>query len=99
MKTESTDLERERVASNLLRLRDAVRREVGWMPTAKAWVLPITAFAVGLAIAVQRRTRARRRLAVAADSRPVARGPVDGGAGAPRPTPAPPSGPRRMGRG
>lgn len=49
--------ERERVQRNFERLRDAVGKEIGWMPTTRRWILPIAAFAVGVAIALKRRSR------------------------------------------
>lgn len=52
-----TSPERERVQRNFERLRDAVGKEVGWMPTTRRWILPIAAFAVGVAIAIRRRSR------------------------------------------
>ncbi len=41
-------------------LRLALDREIGWAPTGKTWVLPLAAFACGVAIAtwlVARRSR------------------------------------------
>ncbi len=32
-------------------LRQAMNREIGWAPKGKTWVLPLTAFACGVALA------------------------------------------------
>jgi hypothetical protein len=50
-----TSRERQRVEENLTRLREAIGREIGWAPRARAWILPIAAFAVGVAVALNRR--------------------------------------------
>lgn len=55
-----TAAERQRVEQNLRRLREAIGREVGWAPTARTWILPILAFAVGATLALNRRSRRRR---------------------------------------
>ena len=54
-----TSIERRQVQDNLARLQEAIGREVGWAPTARRWILPIVAFAVGTAVALGRRRRAR----------------------------------------
>ncbi len=59
--------ERDRVQRNFERLRDAVGKEIGWMPTTRRWILPIAAFAVGVAIALKRRSRRLAPMTVAAD--------------------------------
>jgi hypothetical protein len=59
--------ERDRVQRNFERLRDAVGKEIGWMPTTRRWILPIAAFAVGVAIALKRRSRRLPSMTVATD--------------------------------
>lgn len=48
---------RRQVEKRLAEVRRAMNREVGLVPRTAAWVLPLAAFAVGLALA----SRARRR--------------------------------------
>lgn len=59
-KKPGTSVERERVQESFSRLRDAIGREFGWAPTARRWVLPFAAFAVGVAMALRKRTAGQR---------------------------------------
>ncbi len=42
---------RQELESRFDDMRRALDREIGWVPAAKTWVLPLTAFATGLAVA------------------------------------------------
>ncbi len=42
---------RQDLETRLGDLRQALDREVGWAPKGRTWVLPLTAFACGVAIA------------------------------------------------
>ena len=42
---------RQELESRFEDLRQALDRELGWAPTARTWVLPLAAFASGLALA------------------------------------------------
>lgn len=42
---------RQNVEARFGDLRQALRREIGWAPVGKTWVLPVAAFACGVAIA------------------------------------------------
>jgi hypothetical protein len=48
---------RQKVEQRLADLRSAIESEVGWAPKAKAWVLPLVAFACGIALAFAVRHR------------------------------------------
>ncbi len=56
---------RQQVEERLAALQESFDRELGWAPKAKAWVLPMAGFAVGLALAgrmVGRRGRRRGKV-------------------------------------
>jgi len=61
----SEDLERERrrFESSLDELRGSIQDEVGWLPKARKWALPIALLASGLVVgfAVRRALPRRRR--------------------------------------
>lgn len=42
---------RQELESRLDDLRHALDREIGWVPAARTWILPLTAFATGVALA------------------------------------------------
>ncbi len=42
---------RQDLEARLGDVRQALDREIGWAPTGKTWVLPLAAFACGVAIA------------------------------------------------
>ncbi|MCP4659263.1 MAG: hypothetical protein GY856_27960 [bacterium] len=50
---------REQVEERLTALHNALESELGWAPKAKAWVIPLMAFACGVALAFALRERKR----------------------------------------
>lgn len=42
---------RQEFEAQFANLRQSVGREVGWTPKGKTWIMPLTAFACGVAIA------------------------------------------------
>lgn len=48
---------REQAETRLADVRQALDREIGWAPRKKVWVLPLVAFAFGLALAAAWRSR------------------------------------------
>jgi len=50
---------REQVEQRLVELHDALESEFGWAPKAKTWVIPLMAFACGVALAFAVRQRKR----------------------------------------
>ncbi len=42
---------RQNLEARLGELRQAMDREIGWSPKGRTWVLPLTAFACGVAVA------------------------------------------------
>ena len=49
--TENLASRRQELEARFDDLRRALDRELGWAPAAKTWVLPLAAFASGLALA------------------------------------------------
>ncbi len=52
---------RQDLESRFQDLRQALDRELGWAPTSRTWVLPLVAFASGLAIAAWLVARRREK--------------------------------------
>ncbi len=50
---------REQVEERLVGLHDALESEFGWAPKAKGWVIPLMAFACGVALAFALRQKTR----------------------------------------
>lgn len=61
MKTPTTPArlsqQRQNVEQRLADLRRAIESELGWAPKARTWVLPLVAFACGIALAFAVRHR------------------------------------------
>ena len=51
---------RQELESRFDDLRRALGREIGWAPAARHWILPLTAFATGVALAAWLVARRRR---------------------------------------
>lgn len=51
------DNRRRQAEQRLGDVRTALDREVGWAPRARVWILPLVAFACGLAVAGTARRR------------------------------------------
>ncbi len=48
---ESLESRRRELESRFGDLRRALDREIGWAPAARSWILPLAAFASGMALA------------------------------------------------
>ncbi len=51
---------RQELESRFDDLRRTLDREIGWVPAARTWVLPLTAFATGVAVAAWLVARRRK---------------------------------------
>ncbi len=51
---------RQELESRFGDLRRALDREIGWVPAARTWILPLTAFATGVALAAWLVARRRK---------------------------------------